>query len=102
MFLMYETLMLAFIALIAPLFGKLAGYELRRKPFELVAASGLFFLLTVAFGILPLQGSFLTSIWNFLGVISYFIGWLSLFVGAVWELFGVLSIPEAREHTTPV
>jgi len=43
MFMMYETLMLAFIALIAPLFGKLAGYELRRKPFEFVAASGLFF-----------------------------------------------------------
>jgi hypothetical protein len=99
MFMMYETLMLAFIALIAPLFGKLAGYELRRKPFELVAASGLFFLLTVAFGILPLQESFLMSTWNFLGVVSYFIGWLALLIGAIWELVGVLSIPEAREHT---
>ena len=39
MFMMYETLVLAFIALITPLFGKLAGYELRRKPFELVAVS---------------------------------------------------------------
>ncbi len=98
MFMMYETLVLAFIALITPLFGKLAGYELRRKPFELVAVSGLFFLLTVAFGILPLQGTFLTSIWTFLGIISYFVGWFALLVGAIWELIGVLSIPEAREH----
>ncbi len=98
MFMMYETLLLAFIALITPLFGKLAGYELRRKPFELVAVSGLFFLLTVAFGVLPLQATFLTSIWTFLGIVSYFIGWVALLIGAIWELVGVLSIPEAREH----
>ena len=45
MVMMYETLFLAFVALVAPLFGKLAGYELHRKPFEFVACSGLFFLL---------------------------------------------------------
>jgi hypothetical protein len=99
MVMMYETLMLAFIALIAPLFGKLAGYELRRKPFELVAASGLFFLLTVAFGVLPIQEATMVSIWNFLGVVSYFIGWIALFVGAIWELVEVLTVPEAKEHT---
>jgi len=60
--------MLSFMALIAPLFAKVAGCELRRKPFELVAASSLLFWLTVAFGILTIQESFLKSIWYLLSI----------------------------------
>jgi len=96
---MYPTLILAVAALSAPLFARLAGYELRRKPFELVAAAGLFFLLTVAFGLLPLDYVALKTIWFWAGVVSYFIGWLSLLVGAVWEMVDVLSTPEeAAQH----
>ncbi len=94
----YETLVLASVALIAPVFGKFAGYELRRKPFEFVASSGLFFMLSVAFALLPLQESMLTSIWNFLGIVSYFIAWITMVVGVIWQLFEVITIPEAKEH----
>lgn len=99
MVLVYETLILALTALIAPLFAKLAGYELRRKPFEFVGASGLFFMLCVAFGVLPFQESAISGIWFVCSVISYFIAWIMLLIGAVWELIDVLSIREAREHT---
>ncbi|MBI4964221.1 MAG: hypothetical protein HY913_13160 [Desulfomonile tiedjei] len=98
MVMVYETLFLAVAALIAPLFGKHAGYELHRKPFELVGASGLFFMLTAAFGVLPLEGFGLAAVWHFASVVSYFIGWLGLLVGAVWELVDVLRTREAHEH----
>ena len=94
----YEMLAFAFVALLAPVMATYAGYELRRKPFELVALSGLFFMLAVTFGCLPVGESFLTSIWNFLAVICYFIGWVSMLIGAVWQLVAVISIREAREH----
>jgi hypothetical protein len=94
----YETLILALAALVAPLFGKFAGYELHRKPFEFVAASGLFFMLSVAFGLVPIQETYLTMLWRYGSVISYFIGWIALFIGAFWELYDVISISEAHEH----
>ncbi len=94
----YETLVLAAVALIAPVFGKFAGYELRRKPFELVASSGFFFMLSVAFALLPVQQSTLASIWSFLGVISYFIAWITMVIGVIWQLFEVITVPEAKEH----
>ncbi len=99
MIMMYETIVLAFAALIAPVFARYAGYELRRKPFELVGTSGLFFLLSVAFGVLPVtQFASLISLWNFLGIISYFIGWICMLVGTIWELVDVLAIREPMGH----
>jgi len=94
----YEMLAFAFVALLAPALATYAGYELRRKPFELVALSGLFFMLAVTFGFFPAGESFLASIWNFLAVISYFIGWISMLIGAIWQLVTVISVREAREH----
>lgn len=93
-----ETLILAVAALVAPLFGKYAGYELHRKPFELVGASGLFFMLTAAFGVLPMEGSALSPFWHFAMIASYFIGWLGLLIGAVWEMVDVVWTREAHEH----
>jgi hypothetical protein len=98
MVMVYETLFLAVAALIAPLFGKYAGYELHRKPFELVGAAGLFFMLTAAFGVMPLEGTFLSPIWSSLSIVSYFVGWLGLFIGTIWELVDVVRTREAREH----
>jgi hypothetical protein len=99
MFMTYEMLVLALTALVAPLFARYAGYELRRKPFELVGGAGLFFMLAAAFGLAPFQGTFFSGIWYVAGIVSYFIGWLGLLIGAIWELVDVLSISEAHEHT---
>ncbi|MBI5569440.1 MAG: hypothetical protein HY914_05785 [Desulfomonile tiedjei] len=94
----YEMLAFAFVALRAPVLATYAGYELRRKPFELVALSGLFFMLAVTFGFLPVGESMLTAIWNFLAVICYFVGWVSMLIGAVWQLVTVIRVREARQH----
>ncbi len=73
--------------------------KLRRKPFELVGTWGLFFLLSVAFGVLPVTKSAgLMALWNALAIISYFIGWICMLVGVIWELVDVLIIPESRTH----
>ena len=98
MFMMYQTLVLAFACFAAPLLGKLAGCELQGRPFGLVGASGLFFLLTVAFGLLPIENPVITSIWYVCGVISYFIGWITLLIGTVWELVDVLSPASSHER----
>lgn len=98
MVMIYETLILAVATLIAPLFGKMAGCELHGRPFGLVGASGLFFLLTVAFSVLPVEISFVASIWYVCSVISYFIGWIALLLGAFWQLFEVVGLYHARAH----
>jgi hypothetical protein len=98
MVLVYETLILAVATLIAPLFGKFAGCELHRRPFGLVGASGLFFLLTAAFSVAPIQETFLSSIWFSASVISYFIGWVALLIGAFWQLAEVLGFYPAKTH----
>jgi len=95
----YETLILAAATLAAPLFGKWVGCELHRRPFGLVGASGLFFLLTVAFSVLPIQVAFISSIWFAFSVISYFIGWIALLAGAFWQLFEVLGFSHAKAHS---
>ncbi len=98
MVMIYETLILAVAALSAPLFGKWVGCELHRRPFGLVGASGLFFLLTVAFSVLPVEMAFISSIWFACSVISYFIGWLALLAGAFWQLSEVLGIYQVKVH----
>ncbi|MEW6348202.1 MAG: hypothetical protein AB1646_04020 [Thermodesulfobacteriota bacterium] len=92
MVLVYETLVLAVVTLSAPLFGKLAGCELERRPFGLVGASGLFFLLTVAFSLMPVEVGSISYFWFMCSVISYFIGWIALLFGAFWQLAEVTGI----------
>jgi len=89
---MYPLLILAVACLSAPLFARLAGYELRRKPFELVGAAGLFFLLSVAFQTVPVVALRTVFDWGFTA--SYLIGWVSLLIGAIWALLDVTTIPE--------
>jgi hypothetical protein len=64
----------------------------------LVASSGPFFMLSVAFALLPLQESMVTWIWSFLGIVSYFVAWITMVIGVIWQLFEVITIPEAKEH----
>jgi hypothetical protein len=98
MVMIYETLILAAVALVAPLVGKIAGCELERRPFGLVGAAGLFFLLTVAFSMVPVTEGFLASVWFVCSVISYFIGWIALLVGAFWQLFETLGFYGVKSH----
>lgn len=98
MVMIYETLILAVATLAAPLFGKWVGCELHMRPFGLVGASGLFFLLTVAFSVLPIKVDFIASIWFACSVVSYFIGWLALLAGAFWQLSEVLGFHHAKAH----
>jgi hypothetical protein len=93
---MYPVLILAVVALSAPLFARFAGYELRRKPFELVGAAGLFFLLAVAFSTAPLEA--LKTVFGYGFIVSYLIGWVSLLVGAVWALLDVVTTAEHPER----
>jgi hypothetical protein len=93
---MYTILILAVVALSAPLLAHFAGYELHRKPYELVGAAGLFFLLAVAFSTAPLEALKIVFGWGF--TVSYLIGWVSLLVGAVWALLDVLTTAEHAER----
>lgn len=90
---MYPILILAVACLSAPLFARLAGYELRRKPFEMVGAAGLFFLLSVAFQTVPVAAIRTIFEWGF--IVSYLIGWVSLLIGALWALLDVATVPES-------
>ena len=99
MVMIYETLILAIATLVGPLFGRMAGCELHHRPFGLITASGLFFLLSVAFAVSPVGATFFSSIWYGLSVISYFIGWISLAIGAIWQLLDVTRAHPAGAHS---
>ncbi len=93
---MYEILILAVACLIAPVFGKYAGYELHKKPFDLVAVSGLFFLLAVAFHVMPIKLAWMEVISRWGIFVSHLIGWLGLLIGALWAAVNVLAEREAK------
>jgi len=91
----YPTLILAVAALSAPMFAKYAGYELRKKPFDIVGVAGLFFLLAVAFMTVPVTTvEMVTTIFRYGFIVSYLIGWVALLVGAFWALLNVIMLPE--------
>ena len=45
----YGLIVLGLVCLSAPFWAKLAGYETHRKPFDLVGAGGVFFMLAASF-----------------------------------------------------
>ena len=95
----WELIVLGLACLTAPICARWAGFETRHKPFDLVGASGLFFLLAASF---ILAGAMVTSIYSVaytLSVISMLIGWLGLIVGAVWATGEVISEPNAAPPT---
>ena len=80
----YELIVLGLACLGAPFCARLAGYETRRKPFDLVGAGGIFFLLGASFN---LAGGIFTSMLalaNGLLMISFVLGWIALLIGAFW------------------
>jgi|ERR1043166_250215 hypothetical protein len=102
----FQLLVLGLICLAAPVFARFAGYETRRKPFDLVGIGGIFFLLAASFGMGPSLLANVKSLPGFLQVltvISMCLGWISLIVGAVWSTIEVIQEPEhTLVHSTQV
>ena len=80
----YELIVLGLACLGAPICARMAGFETPRKPFDLVGAGGVFFLLGASFS---LAGGMFASIMAFassLMMVSFVLGWIGLLVGAFW------------------
>lgn len=95
----YQLLLLGLICLVAPVLARFAGYETRRKPFDLVGIGGIFFLLAASLGLGPNSIDSLQrmlGLFNAITVISFCLGCISLIVGAVWSTIEVLQEPEGR------
>jgi hypothetical protein len=95
----FQLLLLGLICLIAPGLARLAGYETRRKPFDLVGFGGIFFLLAASLGLGPVIVDSLrkmVGLFRALTIISLCLGWISLIVGAIWSTVEVLR---ESEHT---
>ena len=76
----FQLLVLGLICLAAPGLVRFAGYETRRKPFDLVGIGGIFFLLAASFGLGPnLVGSLrdMPEVFVVLTIISLCLGWIS-------------------------
>lgn len=87
---MYETIILAVACLSAPLFAKYAGYEIHKKPYDMVGVGGLFFLLAAAFSLGPLKVDFMRNIAITGMVASHVLGWLMVIIGAFRATIDVL------------
>ncbi len=87
---MYETIILAVACLSAPLFAKYAGYEIHKKPFDMVGVGGLFFLLAAAFSLGPLRVEFMYNIAVIGSIASHVLGWLMVIIGAFRATLDVL------------
>lgn len=89
----YELIVLGFVCLIAPWLAKTTGFEMGRKPFDLVGVAGMFFLLTAAFGLGIDLVIALAQIGRAFMLVSMVLGWIALGVGAVWGTIDVIREP---------
>lgn len=97
---MYETIILAMACLSAPLFAKYAGYEINKKPYDMVGVGGLFFLLGAAFHLGPSKVEFLVHLSTMGSLIAHVIGWLLVIIGAFRSAVDVMLEKEARAMRT--
>lgn len=97
---MYETIILAIACLSAPLFAKYAGYEITKKPYDMVGVGGLFFLLGAAFTLGPSKVDFLVNIATIGSVVSHVLGWLMVIIGAFRSALDVVMEVEHRPMRT--
>ena len=102
---MYETIILGIACLSAPLFAKFAGYEITKKPYDMVGVGGLFFLLGAAFMLGPSRVDFLLNIGTIGSIVSHVLGWLMVIVGAfraaidvIMERDGPAILPPISRH----
>jgi len=90
----YELIVLGLVSLLAPWLARLAGFETGRKPFDLVAAAGIFFLLAAAFGLGMSLVDLLFSMGKVFMLLSFVLGWIVLGVGAIWATLDVIREPD--------
>lgn len=92
----YEIMVLGLISLTAPWLARWAGYETTRKSFDVVGVSGIFFLLTAAFGL----GVIVVPGWHSLAQaamrVAFVVGWILLAIAAIWAIAGVFHEPVRR------
>lgn len=80
----YELIVLGLACLSAPFCARMAGFETRRKPFDLVGAGGIFFLLAASLNLAVGIFTSMVAMMNGLMMISFVLGWIGLLVGAFW------------------
>lgn len=94
----YELIVLGLVCLIAPWLAGHAGYEMRRKPFDLVGVAGIFFLFAVSFGLGMNMIPLLTNFGQVFMIVSFVLGWIAMGVGAIWTTIEIIREPE---HALP-
>ncbi len=92
----YELIVLGLVCLAAPWLARLAGYEIGRKPFDLVGVAGIFFLLAAAFGLGMTMVDLLFQVGKAFMLVSFVLGWIALFAGAIWGTIDVVREPDHR------
>jgi hypothetical protein len=80
----YELIVLGLACLGAPICARLAGFETRRKPFDLVGVSGVFFLLGASFKLAGELFTAITALSSWLMMAAFVLGWVGLLIGAFW------------------
>ena len=95
---MYETMILGIACLSAPLFAKYSGYEITKKPYDMVGVGGLFFLLGAAFTLGPSKVDFLSNIATTGSVVSHVLGWLMVIIGSFRASLDVIMEKEPHTH----
>ena len=81
----YGLIVLGLVCLSAPFWAKLAGYETHRKPFDLVGAGGVFFMLAASFQLATSMSARFAAICNPLMIVSFIIGVVGLLIGAILD-----------------
>src|SRR5205085_10186352 len=99
---MLETIILGIACLSAPLFAKLAGYEISKKPYDMVGVGGLFFLLGAAFTLGPSRVEFLLNIGTIGSIVSHVLGWLMVIIGAFRSALDVILERDGPPLVRPV
>ena len=94
---MLDTILLGLACMSAPLFAKYAGYEIKKKPFDMVGISGLFFILAASFTVGPARVVAFHQFSDTGTLVSYLIGWGLLVIGA---LQGMLDVLLEHNHRT--
>ena len=90
----YELIVLALVCLVSPWLAKMAGFEIGRKPFDLVAGAGIFFLAAAAFGLGMNLVDMLRDLGRVFMIVTFVIGWIVLGAGALWATFDVIREPD--------
>lgn len=99
---LWETILLGLALMVAPVFAKYAGYELKKFPYDMVGMAGLFFLMAGAFSLqfwttMTFFGGFFTHVAHWMTLAGYFFGGLTLLFGTVLAAFDALR--ETLHHT---